>query len=86
MQPANLTPQQLTFSSYKNHNTVKTLIAISPPGSICFVSEETSRINESRFLKLLEYGDSNKADRGFIENILPPGVDLNVHTSIEQGN
>ena len=36
--PANPTAQQLTFSNYKNHNTLKALIAITPTGAICFVS------------------------------------------------
>ena len=36
-------------------------------------------VAESGFLKLLECGDSIMADRGFlIEDILLPGVDLNV--------
>ena len=30
--------QQLTFSSYKNHNTFKALVDISPGGGITFVS------------------------------------------------
>ena len=30
--------QQLTFSSYKNHNTYKGLIGISPSGAVTFIS------------------------------------------------
>ena len=37
--PSNPSAQQLTFSSYKNYNTVKSLIAITPSGSISFVSD-----------------------------------------------
>ena len=38
-QPSSPEAQQLTFSSYKNHNTLKALIGISPSGSITFVSD-----------------------------------------------
>ena len=31
--------QQMTYSSYKNHNTYKALIGISPGGAITFVSK-----------------------------------------------
>jgi hypothetical protein len=31
--------QQRTFSSYKNHNTFKALIGISPSGAVTFVSK-----------------------------------------------
>ena len=37
--PQNASAQQLTFSNYKNHNTYKVLIAISPSGAISFVSD-----------------------------------------------
>jgi hypothetical protein len=37
--PSNPEAQQLTFSSYKNSNTLKALIGITPSGSVCFVSE-----------------------------------------------
>ena len=37
--PRNPSAQQLTFSNYKNHNTFKTPIAISPSGAITFVSD-----------------------------------------------
>ena len=30
--------QQLTFSTYKSHNTYKSLIGISPSGAVIFVS------------------------------------------------
>ena len=84
--PANPTAQQLTFSSYKNHNTLKAMIAITPTGAICFVSDlysgnisDKKIVAESGFLRLLECGDSIMADRGFlIEDILPLGVEMNV--------
>ena len=37
--PSNPAAQQLTFSSYKNTNTLKALIGIIPKGSISFVSQ-----------------------------------------------
>ena len=84
--PSNPTAQQLTFSNYKNHNTLKALIGITPSGAICFISDlyggnisDKKLTKECGILKLLESGDSIMADRGFtIEDILPPGVSLNV--------
>jgi len=37
--PRNPSAQQLTFSNYKNRNTFKVLIAISPAGAVSFVSD-----------------------------------------------
>jgi len=79
--------QQMTFSNYKNHNTFKVLVGISPSGSITFVSslysgaisdKELTRC--SGILELLEKGDSVMADRGFdIEtDLIPLGVKLNI--------
>ena len=84
--PSNPTAQQLTFSNYKNHNTLKALVAITPSGAVCFVSDlfsgnisDKRLVAESGFLKLLEVGNSVVADRGFlIEDILPPGITMNV--------
>lgn len=84
--PSNPTAQQLTFSNYKNHNTLKSLIGITPSGAVCFVSDlyggnisDKKLTAECGILKLLESGDAIMADRGFtIEDILPAGVTLNV--------
>jgi len=37
--PSNPTAQQLTFSNYKNSNTLKALVGITPSGAVCFVSD-----------------------------------------------
>ena len=84
--PSNPTAQQLTFSNYKNHNTLKALVAITPSGAVYFISDlfsgnisDKRLVAECGMLKLLEVGDSIMADRGFlIEDILPPGITLNV--------
>ena len=79
--------QQLTYSSYKNHNTYKGLIGISPSGAVTFISafypgsisdKELTRC--SGILDLLEEGDSAMADRGFDikEDLDLLGVRLNI--------
>ena len=64
--------QQMTFSNYKNHNTFKALIGISPSRAITFVSKlfpgsisDKELTRKSSLLDLLERGDSVMADRGF---------------------
>ena len=85
--PSNPTAQQLTFSSYKNHNTLKALVAITPSGAISFVSKlyggnisDRQLTIDSGLLDLLEPSDSVMADRGFtIEDLLHSrGVGLNI--------
>ena len=56
--------QQLTFSSYKNHNTFKALVGISPGGVVTFVSQlfpgsisDKQLTLKSGLIKLLERGD-----------------------------
>ena len=79
--------QQMTFSNYKNDNTYKTLIGISPCGAITFVSNlfpgsisDKELTRKSGILDLLEPGDSVMADKGFDieEYIIPLGVKLNI--------
>ena len=72
--------QQMAFSSYKNHNTFKGLIGISPGGAITFVSNlfpgsvsDKQLTQKSGLLDVLEEGDSVMADRGFdIQDVLTP--------------
>ena len=79
--------QQLTFSSYKNHNTYNGLIGISPSGAVVFVSNlypgcisDTELIRRSGLLDLLDRDDSVIADRGFDieEDLALLGVRLNI--------
>ena len=67
--PRNPSAQQLTFSNYKNCNTFKVLIAISPAGAVSFVSDlyggnisDKHLTAVSRLPDLLEEGDTVMAD------------------------
>ena len=79
--------QQMTFSNYKNDNTFKALVGISPDGVVTFVSSlfpgcisDKALTRESGILDLLEEGDSVMADRGFEieEDLLSIGACLNI--------
>ena len=37
--PSHPDSQQVTFSTYKNHNTAKAMVAITPSGVVCFISK-----------------------------------------------
>ena len=70
--PSSLTARALTWSTYKHNNTIKFLIAITPQGSISFISKgwggrtTDKHITEnSGFLRKLCHGDTIMADRGF---------------------
>ena len=78
--------QHMTYSSYKNHNTYKCLIRISPGGAVTFVSKlfpgsitDRKLTNKSGLLDLVERGDSIMADRGFDiqDDLTPLGVKVN---------
>lgn len=79
--------QQMTFSSYKNSNTFKGLIGISPDGAVTFVSSlypgsisDKELTMQSGLLELLKKDDSVMADKGFeIEDeLIINGVHLNL--------
>ena len=84
--PSSCRSQSATFSTYKNHNTAKGLLGISPNGYPSFVSRlYAGRASDKKITKdcgilgLLEAGDQIMADRGFdIESELPAGVSLNI--------
>ena len=86
-QPRGPANQQVTFSNYKNCNTAKALIGVSPTGAISFVSElyggnisDKEITKRSGILKMMERGDEVMADRGFlIEDLVRPyGIRLNI--------
>lgn len=61
-----------TYSSYKHHNTLKFLIAITPQGTISFISRaycgrcsDQFIVEDSKFLGFLLPGDVVLADGGF---------------------
>ena len=85
--PSSLLSQATTFSAYKNTNTVKVLVGITPSGAISFVSQayegsiaDRELVEFSGLLDKLEAGDELMADKGFlIQDLLTPiGVRLNV--------
>ena len=61
-----------TYSNYKKHNTLKVFLAVTPTGSICFISQAWGgRVSDKEitqkcgFLDYIEFGDDILADRGF---------------------
>ena len=71
--PSNLYTRAQTFSSHKNHNTVKVLIGITPQGSICFVLQKWGGRTSDKFIgekccivKKILPRDLVLADRGHV--------------------
>jgi len=87
--PSDLVLQSSTWSNYKQHNTAKVLIGISPNGAICFVSplfvgsiSDPELTRHSGVISELQ-GKSNisvMADRGFtiLDQLKAIGVELNI--------
>lgn len=64
--PSDPQAQQLTFSRYKNHNTLKALVCITPSGAISFVSElHGGCISDRELFNKSNLVDPLMADRGF---------------------
>ncbi|XP_057305458.1 uncharacterized protein LOC130642389 [Hydractinia symbiolongicarpus] len=70
--PLGLNARAQTWSNYKNHNTIKYLVACSPTGAVTFMSGGWGgRVSDKEitvkcgFLDLIEHGDQVLADGGF---------------------
>ncbi|CAC5410417.1 unnamed protein product [Mytilus coruscus] len=83
----NPTAQSNTWSNHKSKNTFKTLVGITPNGAFSFISDLwTSNISDrsiterSGLIDLIEKGDHEMADRGFLikDLLLSKGVTLNM--------
>ena len=85
--PSSLKAQRQTWSSYKHHNTYKSLIGITPDGSVVFVSNlyggsasDKTVTRDCGIIELLREGDNVMADRGFdiSDLLIQKGVRLNM--------
>ena len=85
--PSSLARQSASCSSYKNHNTFKSLLGISSDGTFTFVSHryegsisDVSLVEQCGLLSRFERGDSVVADKEFeIQHLLTGlGVRLNI--------
>ena len=76
--PRNYSQQGNMYSSYKNHNTMKCLIAVTPNGAACFISDlfegsidDVTLFERCGILEHINPGDALLVDKGFtIQDIL----------------
>lgn len=86
--PSNCNSQRMTFSTYKNRNTLKALIGISPRGQVTYISDcyggstsDRQIIERSDLMSgMLEKGDSIMSDRGIMVQDLFSSQDVAVNT------
>ena len=87
--PKNVQDQSATWSSYKNHSTLKSMIGISPRGVVSYVSptyggctSDRQIIERSELVKkdMFEEGDSIMADRGIMVQDLYASMNVKVNT------
>lgn len=71
--PDNYLTRQQCWSNYKHHHTIKFLIAITPQGTISYISKgwggrtsDKQMVELGGFLNLIKPGDVVLADRGFL--------------------
>ena len=63
--PTDLVARSQTWSNYKHHNTIKVLIAITPPGTISFLSKAWGGRASDKY---------NTEQCGIFENLLPGDI------------
>ncbi|KAJ8959562.1 hypothetical protein NQ317_000755, partial [Molorchus minor] len=97
--PSNPIHQAVTWSEYKNGNTIKYLISCTPDGLVSFISKgyggrasDVMILEDSGYTKRLQPGVAVMADRGFknVTNILqqkktvPPSVSAATPSSADE--
>ena len=87
--------QQVTYSTYKNRNTTKVLIGITPSGMVSYVSptyagctSDRQIVERSALTSMCDPGDSIMADKWFdIQDIFAPvDVTVNIPTFFRKKN
>ena len=74
----------MTWSDYKHHCTIKSLIGVSPTGMTTFVSRawggrasDKHIVDKEGILQRIPEGLAVMADKGFeVEDLAPPGVEI----------
>lgn len=93
--PKSATAQQVTFSAYKNRNTAKTVVGITPGGFCCLISQayggstsDRQIIERCGLIGLLSRGDHVMADKGFdVQDFFAPAdVTVNIPTFFRKKN
>lgn len=93
--PSKPLAQQVTWSSYKNRNTVKVLVGATPGGLISYVSEsyggaasDRQIVERSNLTTMCDPGDEIMSDKGFnVEDLfIPKQVMVNIPTFFKQKN
>jgi len=95
--PSNPIDQSASFSTYKNKNTVKVLVGISPKGVITYISDAYGGSASDRQIVecgdllsegIFEKGDSILSDRGFVVKDLfcPKEVSINMPSFLRGQN
>jgi len=80
MKPTQPIAQQVTFSTYKNRNTIKALVGITPGGLVSYVSpafggsaSDRQIVEATGFATLCDPYDEVMADKGFnVDDIFAP--------------
>ncbi|XP_074643712.1 uncharacterized protein LOC141900631 [Tubulanus polymorphus] len=95
MKPKQPVGQQATYSTYKNRNTVKALIGVTPGGMVSFVSDiyggsasDRQICERSNLLQICDPGDSIMADKGFNmqDLFVPVNVAINIPEFFKKKN
>lgn len=85
--------QQVTFSKYKNRNTVKVVVGLTPGGLISYISpaygcstSDHSIIESSKISTACTSGDSIMADKGFeLQDLFAPNdVTVNIPSFLKK--